>query len=288
MEARTETTGTPSERSDRNPVHRVLLVADEIFDGGDVARELEKHLGADAAGSDVLVISPAMSHSRIDQELGNVDPVLPEADDRMVAAVKELSDAGFRARGEVGDGDLLVAIGDGIAEYRPDEIVVVVHVDDEADPGEKGIWTRLKDEFHEPVTLLKVAHPDARGASVVVDSEHSPAHDRTSEEVIRETRNFPPLRGRDVAGILIGFIGTIALGMIAVAAGTDDSGELSGSAAVILMIAMAAFLINVAHIVGLLFFESVRYTGIWEKFMARASILITTVGLAVSLILWLA
>ena len=54
------------------------------------------------------------------------------------------------------------------------------------------------------------------------------------------------------------------------------------------MIAMAAFLINVAHIVGLLFFESVRYTGIWEKFMARASILITTVGLAVSLILWLA
>ena len=93
----------------------------------------------------------------------------------------------------------------------------------------------------------------------------------------------------DIAGILIGFIGTVALGMVAVAVGTEDGGgNLSGSAAIVLLIAMGAFLINVAHIVGLLFFESVRYSGIWQKFMARLSIGITTIGLAVSLVLWLA
>jgi hypothetical protein len=75
--------------------------------------------------------------------------------------------------------------------------------------------------------------------------------------------------------------------MIAVAIGNEDNGELSGAAAVVLLIAIGAFLINVAHIVGLLFFESVRYTGIWERFMSRMSIFVTGTGLAVALILWL-
>jgi hypothetical protein len=51
--------------------------------------------------------------------------------------------------------------------------------------------------------------------------------------------------------------------------------------------AIGAFLLNVANIIGLLFFESVRYTGIWEKFFARTSIVFTTIGVAVALFIWL-
>lgn len=268
--------------------HRVLLVADELFRGKDLALELENYLDLGQESVEVLVISPAIAHNRLDQELGNVDGVVPEAGDRMTAVIRELSEAGFRARGKIGDSDPLVAIGDGLAEFAAEEIVVVAHVDSEADPAEKGIWDRLSTDFHQPVTLLKVNHPDAGGAPRVVTSEHAPAHAKTDEEVIRETRNVPPFKKRDLIGVLVGIVGTVALGLIAVAAGTSDEGSLSGSAAAILLIAIAAFLINVAHVVGLIFFESVRYTGIWEKFMARSSMLVTTVGLVAALVLWLA
>lgn len=277
--------GTPS--GDVSDQHKVLLVADELFRGRDLARELQNHLDLDAETVDVMVVSPAISHSTLDQELGNVDKALPEAGDRMVAIVEELNEAGFHARGMIGDADPLVAIDDGLAEYPADEIIAVVHTESEKEPAERNIWNRLSTDFHQPVTMIEVTRPASGAISGVVNARHAPSHERTEEEVVQATRNFPELKRRDMAGILIGFIGTVALGMIAVAAGTKDGGELSGAAAVILLIAMGAFLINVAHIVGLLFFESVHYTGIWERFMARMSIVVTAVGLAVSLVLWL-
>ena len=80
---------------------------------------------------------------------------------------------------------------------------------------------------------------------------------------------------RDIIGILVGFFGTVALGLISVAAGTMIAGEDLGPAAAILLLAIGSFLLNAAHIVGLLFFQSVRYTGFWEKFMARISMTYT-------------
>lgn len=269
--------------------HRVLLVADEVFRGSDLVEELKSHLDGRPSRFEVFAIAPAVAHSAIDQELGNVDGPSREAAERLDRIIHELEDAGVDARGEVGDADPMVAVGDGLIEFPADEIVVVSHVDGEAEHAEKGLWQKLSTDFHQPVTQMKVAHPEADGsASTVVAVEHAPAHQQTEDELVKETRNFPPLRTLDVLGILIGFIGTVALGMIAVAAGINDDGELSGGAAIILLLAIGAFLINVANIIGLLFFESVRYTGIWEKFFARLSIGYTTFALAVSLVLWLA
>ncbi|OJU93198.1 MAG: hypothetical protein BGO23_10890 [Solirubrobacterales bacterium 67-14] len=267
--------------------HRVLLVADEVFRGSDLARELRSHLDS-IENTEIFVISTATAHSAVDQELGDVDRPAREARERLDQILGELRKQGFRASGEVGDADPMVAVGDGLVEFRADEIVVVTHIDSEREHAERGIWDRLSTDFHPPATLLKVAHPDADGASSgVLEAEHAPAHEKTEEEVIRETRNFPPLRRLDVAGILVGFVGTVALGMLAVAVGNQDPGELSGGAAVVLLIAIGAFLLNVANIIGLLFFESVRYTGIWEKFFARTSIVFTTIGVAVALFIWL-
>lgn len=268
--------------------HRVLLVADELFRGSDLAEELRSHLES-TKGLEIHVISTATAHSAVDQELGDIDGPKAEAGERLDHILKELEDQGFAASGVVGDPDPKVAVGDGLVDFDADEIIVVSHVDSEREHAEKDLWGRIKDDFHPPVTQLKVGHPDSAGSAAAVEAvEHAPAHEKTEDELINETRNFPPLRRLDVAGILVGFIGTVALGMIAVAAGTDDGGELSGSAAIILMIAIGAFLVNVANIIGLLFSESVRYTGIWQKFFARVSIGFTAVGLAVSLLLWLA
>lgn len=269
-------------------IHRVLLVADEVFRGSDLDDELRSHLES-TEGLEIYVISTATSRSAVDQELGDIDGPKAEAEERLGQILGELRGQGYAASGVVGDSDPKVAIGDGLVDFDADEIIVVSHVDSEREHAEKDLWDRISEGFHPPLTQLKVAHPGSDGSAAEVEAvEHAPAHEKTADELINETRNFPPLRPLDVAGILVGFIGTVALGMIAVAAGSDDGGDLSGSAAIILMIAMGAFLINVANIVGLLFFESVRYTGIWQKFFARISIGFTAVGLAISLILWLA
>jgi hypothetical protein len=267
--------------------HRVLLIADEVFSGNDLARELEGHLDIERDEVEVLVISPALAHTKIDQELGNVDPVLPETGERMGEVVDELNSAGFNARGQVGDLDPMVAIGDGLAQFDAEEIVVVAHDDENAEPGEEGLWERIEGEFHQPFTMIKVAPADESGLPEVVSSQHAPARDKTDEEVIRETRNVPPFSTRDLLGILFGVIGTIALGVIALLAASDDAGSLGGATAAIVLIAIGAFLINVAHVVGLVFFESVRYKGIWEKFMARMSIIVTSFGLVIALALLL-
>lgn len=267
--------------------HRVLLLVDERFRGSDLAEELKVDGGWQPESVEIFVISPAYAHSALDQELGNIAESRPEAEDRLGETLEQLRDAGFSARGEVGDSEPMVAIGDGLREFNADEIVVVRHVDSEIEHAERDFLGRLRTDFHQPVTELLVKHPEG-GLPSISGVEHAPAHEKTEEEIIRETRNFPPLKKRDIAGILIGFIGTVALGMIAVAAGTDADGDFTGRSAAILLIAIGAFLINVAHIVGLLLFESVRYTGIWEKFMSRMSVWVTGVGLVAALILWLA
>ena len=213
-----------------------------------------------------------------------------KTEERLRSVIAELKSAGLEASGEVGDLDPLVAVGDGIRKYEPDEIIVVLHQEDDRDQGEKGLGERLRTEFHQPVTQLKVGHP-ASGTVTFPRSKTSNRFPLTSGPKKKSSRPaaiFPTCSPGTVAGILFGVIGTIALGMIALAAGTDDGGELSGRAAVILLIAIGAFLINVAHVVGLIFFESVRYTGVWERFMSRSSILVTSLGLVVALVLWLA
>jgi len=286
MDARTTT--SESGREANGQTHRVLLLADALLKGSDVVRELGAHVD-DLDDVEVMVVSPALARKRIDQELGNIDETLPEAEERLTGVVNELREAGLSTAGMIGDADPLVALSDGLARYPADEIVVVSHVDRDAAPGEQGIWDRLESDYHQPVTELRIGGDDGTpGAPDVEAVRHAPAHERTREEEIRETRNFPPMKPRDVAGIVIGIVGTIALGMIAVAIGTDDDGNLTGRAAIVLLIAIGAFLLNVAHVIGLLFFESVRYHGIWEKLFARASMGITTIGLAIALILWLA
>lgn len=286
-----ESAGDVARIGDPERPRRVLVVADEVFRGSELAEELATHVeGREQV--EIRVIAPAMADNPLNQELGNIDETMDQTEERLNSVIAELKAAGLEASGEVGDLDPLVAVGDGIRMYDPDEIIVVLHEESDRDQGEKGLGERLKTEFHQPVTQLKVGHPASDGdLPQVEDIEHSPAHERTEEEVIQETRNFPHLQPRDIAGIVFGVVGTIALGMIALAvsqgSGTNHE-DFGGRAAVVLLIAIGAFLINVAHIVGLVFFQSVHYTGVWERFMARSSILVTSLGLVVALVLWLA
>lgn len=268
---------------------KVLLVADEAFRGTEFLDELRRHIDGRSAEVEVFVIAPALAGSGLEHELASFDEPIKEAGSRLETVLAELKGVGIEAVGEVGDGDPVVAIGDGLREFEADEIIVVAHGDDNRAYAEKGLWARIQHEFHQPLVELVVGPADGDGsAPAVVDVQRDGGRAVTEEEEIERTRNLPPLTRRDVTGMLVGFLGTIALGLIAVAAGTDDPDGISGAAAVILLLAIGAFLLNAAHIVGLLFFQSVRYTGIWERFMARLAMFYTVGALVLALALWLA
>jgi hypothetical protein len=291
----------PASIEDREPqasdgIHRVLLVADERFRGSDFLDELRSHLDGGSGQVEVFVLAPSLAKSGIEHEMADFDGPIVEARERLAWIIEELKSVGIQAIGGVGDGDPTVAVGDGLREFPADEIIVVGHAEGEGRSySEKDLWNRLKRDFAQPVTALMVESPAGRErAGDVREIKHTDARHHVDEDEIIASRNFPPLRRRDVAGILVGILGTIGLGLIAVFSGTDNppgstgSGDLSSRTAAILLIAIGAFLLNVAHVVGLIFFQSVRYDGIWERFLSRVAMLYTGIGLVAALLLWLA
>jgi hypothetical protein len=91
----------------------------------------------------------------------------------------------------------------------------------------------------------------------------------------------------DIAGMAVAILGTFALILLAADTASADEGPFGPVAIGRTLIAGGALLINLAHVVGILFFESVNYHGVYERFFARMSLIGTPIALAVSLALGL-
>jgi hypothetical protein len=101
----------------------------------------------------------------------------------------------------------------------------------------------------------------------------------------RISRNWPPFTRTDILGIAVAVVGTLALVLLAAVTADQDAGSLGAVSAARILIAIGALLINLAHIVGILFFESVDYHGVFQRFFARLSLIGTPIALVVSLVL---
>ena len=73
--------------------------------------------------STFLVVSPALN-SRLKTFTSDEDPARAAAQERLAETIARLASVGIDARGEVGDGDPLVAIDDAVRTFGPDEIVI--------------------------------------------------------------------------------------------------------------------------------------------------------------------
>src|SRR5688572_8954741 len=82
METGTTTPQSAGSFDDRTR-HRVLLIADEVARGQDLAEELTTHVDRGPEAVEVFVVAPAIADTALDQELGNIDPALPEARERL-------------------------------------------------------------------------------------------------------------------------------------------------------------------------------------------------------------
>jgi hypothetical protein len=99
----------------------------------------------------------------------------------------------------------------------------------------------------------------------------------------RASRNLPPLTRMDLVGIAVAVLGTAALVLIAVISADRDAGSYGVVTIARILIATGALLINMAHVVGIFFFESVDYHGPFQRFFAKLSLYGTLGAVVVSL-----
>jgi hypothetical protein len=133
---------------------RVLVVLDpELGDAVGVRKSLDRD------ADEIFVVSPLLP-SRVGWLTNDDAAPIAAAEERLDGALGEASDAGVEARGAVGsDDDLLTVIGDALAEFPADEVLLATR------PGEERHWRfeRLVADVGErhslPVTAFEVPAP---------------------------------------------------------------------------------------------------------------------------------
>jgi hypothetical protein len=266
---------------------RALVVANEKIVGDQLVGTVLGHLGGGV--EELFIVAPALAHSALHHVMGDVDAAIPPARERLEATLREFRESGVQARGEVGDSDPIQAINDEIVKFDPDQILVVAHRDGEGAFAEQGLLEQAERDFDLPVLELVVSD----------DPEPELLDAKSSERVAgrrkggwRPSYNWPPLTRRDVVGILVAIIGTLLLGILAAKgvadwhSGSDhEEGRLGAEAAAAVLIALGMALINLAHVVGLFLFQSVRYEGIFSRFFAKLSLIGTPIAVIISSVL---
>jgi len=260
---------------------RALVVANEQVAGSELRDSLVRHLG-DEIGQ-VFVVAPALADSGLKYVLGDVDDAIPPAEDRLRRTLEELRRAGIEAYGEVGDSDPIQAISDEIVKFDPDQVLVVAHRDEDGFFAERGLLEQAQRDLDLPVTEIVVDR--AQNPHVLGVERTDPVAGR--RKGWRPSFNWPPLSIRDVAGIVVAIVGTLLLGVLAAECMGGSDGEYDAACVARMLIALAAALINLAHVVGLFLFQSVGYMGLWNRFFARLSLYGTLTAVAVSLLLGL-
>ncbi len=99
----------------------------------------------------------------------------------------------------------------------------------------------------------------------------------------RASANMPPLTREDLVSIAVAGLGTAAVVLIALVSAGGEHGSYSAVTIARTLIATGILLVNMAHVVGILFFESVDYHGPFQHFLARLSTFGTAGAIVVSL-----
>lgn len=272
-----------------SPPRRALVVVTEQVAGSELRDVLLARLAKSV--TEVFVVAPALVDSGLKHTMGDIDDAIEPARERLRGTLRELRQAGLNADGEVGDSDPVQAIGDEIVKFAPEQIVVVAHSDEEGAFAEKGLLEQAERDFDLPVTELVVNRDEEPEVLDVKRSE--PVAGR--KKGWRPSSNWPPLSRLDSIGILVAIVGTLVLGGLAAecvgdATGQHDleEGRLGAACVATILIALPVALINLAHVVGLLLFQSVGYEGIFSRFFARLSLYGTPAAIVAVLLIQVA
>jgi hypothetical protein len=135
--------------------HRLLVVANETVGGAELLEEIgERCRGHEC---EILVVTPALAASRADHWASDIDEAIVLARQRMELSVIEIEQRlQLKARGEIGDSDPNVAIGDALRVFPADEIVISTHPAATSRWLESGVVDRARKEIDLPITHVVV------------------------------------------------------------------------------------------------------------------------------------
>jgi hypothetical protein len=245
-----------------------------------------KQEAADASGNgtqaEVRLVAPAVEINPLHHTLGDIDEPRVHAKERLDEAVSLAEAGGVEITGaEVGDPDPVQAAQDALLKQPADEVLIFSHADDSKDWYEGGLWENAEDSL-KPKLRLVVVDGGADDNDHVVDTETSSAgYSNTDADSEVDSAYLPGLTRGDLAGIVLGIIGTIVVIILAAVAG--GGGSPTGWRALAIGIAIVTALVNMANVVGTVLMESVRYRGGFAKFFRDIAVIGTPIAVLVNL-----
>ncbi len=257
--------------------HRVIAVVTDELHGTEPIEQLQS--GADGDGVEVRVVVPAVEASPLEHTLGDIDEPRKQAEARLERVLRLLRDGNFAISGEVGDPDPVQAAQDALLKAPADEVLIFEHCKAEAKWYENGLFERATESIEPPLRLV-----------VLETAEGSPDHVVDVEQTGQGTTNpiadkeigggtyVPGMTRSDFAGMVAGIVGTIIVAVLA-AAVAGGSGHESGAEAAAILIAIGVALANMAHVVGITLFETVRYRGGFAKFFRTLALVGTPLAI---------
>lgn len=132
--------------------HRILAVANRTCPCPALLRAIACR-AAERDPAAVMLVAPALN-SRLRHYLSDTDPALEEARARLELAGSGLAELGVRALTEVGDADPHVAIGDALARFPANEIIISTLPEGDSHWLERDLIERAREAFGVPVTHL--------------------------------------------------------------------------------------------------------------------------------------
>lgn len=261
--------------------HRVIAIVTDELHGAEPVEQLRAR--ADGGGLEVTVVVPAVEASPFRHTLGDVDEPKQQAERRLEATMRLLRRGGVEVSGEVGDPDPVQAAQDALLKGPADEILIFEHPEGQMEWYEKGLYERAQESLEPPLRLVVLERGDERHPDHVVEVEEAGPGlvNPIAEKEVAGGAYVPGMTRSDLAGIAAGILGTVVVAVLA-AAVAAGSGHESGWEAVAILIAIGVALINLAHVVGLTIFESIRYRGGFAKFFRRMSLTITPLAVLVN------
>jgi hypothetical protein len=259
---------------------QVLAIVTDTLEGPEEVREITECANAD--GVAVRLITPAVEANVFRHTLGDVDEPKREAEERLEISLATLRREHIAVEGGIGDPDPVQAAEDALREQPADEIVIFEHAGGQARWYEDGLFDKAKEQLEPPLRLVVIEDGEAAPPHVVEVEEASAGVEEVHHEKEIGSAYLPNLSRGDFAGMVIGIVGTVAAAILAAVAAAGSETK-SGWVAAAILIAIGLALVNLAHVVGLTLFETVRYRGGFARFFRTFALTVTPLGVLVNL-----
>jgi hypothetical protein len=143
--------GVPAEWSGPPAAHRLLLVASEPVEDG----QLTQLLGG--GGTAVLVVAPALHRTGLRYWVSDSDEAIEHARRVEEQTLRELRRRGVPSSGHVGAGDPVAAIEDALRFFDADRIALALHTHGRRRYRERDLRAEIERRFKRPVVAVEAA-----------------------------------------------------------------------------------------------------------------------------------